>query len=173
MLRALMDEADNLDRAIVFFDEIDSLGSVRSSDAHEMSNKLITQFLALLDGFDEKPGRALIVGATNRPEALDPTMLRSGRFDRRIDFELPTMRAREAILTATRPADICDGIDLHGLALMTEGWCSADLRALWTQAFQFARSERRERILNLDCEVAVERIAPQVRARRVQIARTT
>lgn len=89
MLRALMDEADALDRAIVFFDEIDSLGGVRSSDAHEMSNKLITQFLALLDGFDEKPGRALIVGATNRPEALDPTMLRSGRFDRRIDLTFP------------------------------------------------------------------------------------
>lgn len=94
MLRALMDEADNLDRAVVFFDEIDSLGGARNSNAHEMTNKLITQFLALLDGFDDKPGRALIVGATNRPEALDPTLLRSGRFDKRIDFELPDQAAR-------------------------------------------------------------------------------
>jgi transitional endoplasmic reticulum ATPase len=172
MLRALMDEADALDRAIVFFDEIDSLGGVRSSDAHEMSNKLITQFLALLDGFDEKPGRALIVGATNRPEALDPTLLRSGRFDRRIDFELPTIDAREAILRGTKPADVSREINVHRLALMTESWCSADLRALWTQAFQFAHSERRTQILGLDCEVAIERIAPQVRARRAQIART-
>lgn len=103
MLRALMDEADSLDRAVVFFDEIDSLGGARTSEAHEMSNKLITQFLALLDGFDEKPGRALILGATNRPDALDPTLLRSGRFDKRIDFELPTLEARQAILAATQP----------------------------------------------------------------------
>lgn len=171
MLRALMDEADSLDRAVVFFDEIDSLGGARSSAAHEMSNKLITQFLALLDGFDEKPGRALIVGATNRPEALDPTMLRSGRFDRRIDFELPTIGAREAILRATRPKGSAEDIDVSRLAVLTETWCSADLRALWTRAFQFARSEGRNQILELDCEVAIERIAPQVLARRTQVAR--
>lgn len=171
MLRALMDEADSLDRAVVFFDEIDSLGGARSSAAHEMSNKLITQFLALLDGFDEKPGRALIIGATNRPEALDPTMLRSGRFDRRIEFELPTIDAREAILRATKPKEIVDDIDVYRMAVLTETWCSADLRALWTRAFQFARSEGRNQILNLDCEVAIERIAPQVLARRAQIAR--
>lgn len=171
MLRALMDEADSLDCAVVFFDEIDSLGGVRSSDAHEMSNKLITQFLALLDGFDDKPGRALIVGATNRPEVLDPAMLRSGRFDRRIDFDLPTPDAREAILRATRPVDLSADIDLYRLAAMTETWCSADLRALWTQAFQFAHSERRNKILTSDCEVAIERIGPQVRARRAQIVR--
>jgi transitional endoplasmic reticulum ATPase len=172
MLRALMDEADSLDRAVVFFDEIDSLGGARSSDAHEMSNKLITQFLALLDGFDDKPGRALIVGATNRPEALDPTMLRSGRFDRRIDFDLPTAEAREAILRATKPVDLSGNVDLNMLAAMTETWCSADLRALWTRAFQFAQSERRNQILNLDCQVAIERIAPQVRARRAHTVRT-
>ncbi|NED96834.1 26S protease regulatory subunit [Phytoactinopolyspora alkaliphila] len=171
MLRALMDEADSLDRAVVFFDEIDSLGGARSSTAHEMSNKLITQFLALLDGFDEKPGRALIVGATNRPDALDPTMLRSGRFDRRIDFELPTIDAREAILQATSPKDLAEDIDVRRLATLTETWCSADLRALWTRAFQFARSEGRKQILDLDCEVAIERIARQVLARRTQIAR--
>lgn len=172
MLRALMDEADGLDRAIVFFDEIDSLGGIRASDAHEMSNKLITQFLALLDGFDERPGRALIIGATNRPEALDPTLLRSGRFDRRIDFELPGIDAREAILRATKPVDVAGDIDVRRLAALTENWCSADLRALWTQAFQFVNSERRTQILDLDCEVAVDRIAPQVRVRRAQIART-
>lgn len=171
MLRALMDEADALERAVVFFDEIDSLGGARSSAAHEMSNKLITQFLALLDGFDEKPGRALIVGATNRPESLDPTLLRSGRFDRRINFQLPTRDAREAILSATKPA-VADGdIDLETLAERTEFWCSADLRALWTQAFQFAHAEGRETILELDCEVAIERISPRVQERRSLIAR--
>jgi len=172
MLRALMDEADGLERAIVFFDEIDSLGTVRSSEAHEMSNKLVTQFLALLDGFDEKPGRALVVGATNRPEALDPTMLRSGRFDRRIDFELPDVGARQGILGATLPTDISGEVDVHRLAVLTENWCSADLRALWTRAFQFAQSEGRKEILELDCEVAVEQLAPQVQARRAQIPRT-
>lgn len=171
MLRALMDEADSLDCAVVFFDEIDSLGGARSSATHEMSNKLVTQFLALLDGFDEKPGRALIVGATNRPETLDPTMLRSGRFDRRIEFKLPTVEARGAILRATRPKDLAEDIDVCRLAVLTETWCSADLRALWTRAFQFARSEGRSQILHLDCEVAIERISPQVVARRAQIAR--
>ncbi len=171
MLRALMDEADGLERAIVFFDEIDSLGTVRSSEAHEMSNKLVTQFLALLDGFDDKPGRALVVGATNRPEALDPTMLRSGRFDRRINFELPDVDARQAILGATRPNDMSDEVDVYRLAVLTENWCSADLRALWTRAFQFAQSEGRKVLLELDCEVAVEQLAPQVQARRAQIQR--
>ncbi len=171
MLRALMDEADALDRAVVFFDEIDSLGGARSTTAHEMSNKLITQFLALLDGFDDKPGRALIVGATNRPEALDPTLLRSGRFDRRIDFHLPTVDARESILSATKPPVAEAEIDLKMLAIRTESWCSADLRALWTQAFQFAHGEGREIIRELDCEVAIERINARVRERRSLIAR--
>ncbi|KQX69595.1 hypothetical protein ASD06_00580 [Angustibacter sp. Root456] len=171
MLRALMDEADALERAIVFFDEIDSLGEVRSSTAHEMSNKLITQFLALLDGFDDKPGRALIVGATNRPDALDPTMLRSGRFDRRINFQLPSLEARAAILRATRPKDVAADVDTCELAVLTESWCSADLRALWTRAFQFCHSEGRSVILRLDCVVAIEGIAPQVSARRAQVAR--
>ena len=172
MLRALMDEADSLDRAVVFFDEIDSLGGVRSSDAHEMSNKLITQFLALLDGFDEKPGRALIVGATNRPEVLDPDNVALGTIRPKDRFDLPVADAREAILRATKPVDLSEDIDLHRLALMTETWCSADLRALWTQAFQFAHSERRKQILNLDCQVAIERISPHVRARRAGIVRT-
>jgi transitional endoplasmic reticulum ATPase len=171
MLRALMDEADDLERAVVFFDEIDSLGGARSPTAHEMSNKLITQFLALLDGFDEKPGRALIVGATNRPESLDPTLLRSGRFDRRIDFHLPTFEARAAILAATRPPVAATDIDIELLAQGTETWCSADLRALWTQAFQFARGEGRQTILELDCEVAIERISPRVLERRNLIRR--
>jgi transitional endoplasmic reticulum ATPase len=166
MLRALMDEADSCERAVVFFDEIDSLGGARSSDAHEMSNKLITQFLALLDGFDEKPSRALIVGATNRPGSLDPTLMRSGRFDRRIDFGLPSAEARRAILAATRPLSVEPAIDLEHLAALTNGWCSADLRALWTQAFQFAHTEGRTVILELDCEVAIERISPRVRERR-------
>lgn len=171
MLRALMDEADSLEHAVVFFDEIDSLGSARSSSAHEMSNKLITQFLALLDGFDKSPGRALIVGATNRPDALDPTMLRSGRFDRRIDFKLPTLDERAAILQSTKPDELPDGIDVNRLAAQTEFWCSADLRSLWTSAFQFAQSEHRKLILELDCEIAVERITPLVSARRAQLGR--
>ena len=98
-------------------------------------------------------------------------MLRSGRFDRRIDFELPTIDAREAILRATRPKNLAEDIDLYRLAVLTETWCSADLRALWTRAFQFARSEGRTQILELDCEVAIERIAPQVLARHAQITR--
>ena len=163
-----MDEADSCERAVVFFDEIDSLGGARSSDAHEMSNKLITQFLALLDGFDEKPSRALIVGATNRPGSLDPTLMRSGRFDRRIDFGLPSTEARRAILTATRPLSVERAVNLEHLAALTKEWCSADLRALWTQAFQFAHAEGRTIILELDCEVAIERISPGVRERRAE-----
>lgn len=173
LLRALMDEADSLERAVVFFDEIDSRAGARSSGSHEMSNKLVTQFLTLLDGFGDKPGRALIVGATNRPEALDPTMLRSGRFDRRIEFGLPDLDARTAILRATRPSGLADLVDVGRMAAMTEAWCSADLLALWTRAFQFARSEGRSQVLDLDCEVAIEHIAALVLARRSQIPSTT
>ncbi len=165
MLRALMDEADSIERAVVFFDEIDSLGAARSTLAHETSNKLITQFLTLMDGF-QTSRRALIMAATNRPEVLDPALLRSGRFDQRIDFGLPDVSARAAILRATSPHMVEPDLDAGRLASLTEGWCSADLRQMWTQAYQFARREDRKVILELDCEVAIARNGPAVRERR-------
>lgn len=165
MLRALMDEADTVGRAVVFFDEIDSLGAARSTSAHEMSNKLITQFLTLMDGF-QTSRRALILAATNRPEVLDPALLRSGRFDQRIDFGLPDASARAAILRATRPQMVELDLDVGRLAGLTEGWCSADLRQMWTQAHQFTRREGRTTILELDCEVAIARSETAIRERR-------
>ena len=131
-LRALLDEAESCDRAIVFFDEIDSVATARSNTSHEMSNKLITQFLTVMDGF--KARRTLVVGATNRPDALDPTLLRTGRFDRRIDFPLPDLDAREAILKATKPTSAAVDIDFFELASLTDQWCSADLRGMWSEA---------------------------------------
>lgn len=164
MLRALLDEADQCERAIVFFDEIDSVASARSDSSHEMSNKLITQFLTVLDGF--KARRSLVIGATNRPDSLDPTLLRTGRFDKRINFGLPDEAARAAILGATRPVHATPEVDYELLARETDQWCSADLRGLWNEANQFMTSEGRTSIITSDCRVAVQRLRPNVLERR-------
>lgn len=158
LLRELMDQADRMDRAIVFFDEIDSLGLSRSLATNEMSNKLVTQFLTLLDGFNTSRRGALIIGATNRPEALDPTLLRSGRFDRVIEFRLPSAAERVAIFESTVPSELTKNVDTIRLSELSSGFSGADIRSLWAEAIQFARSEYRKYILQTDCEIAIERI---------------
>ena len=100
-LRLLFEEAKNQQPSIIFFDEIDGLAPVRSSKQDQIHASIVSTLLALMDGMDGR-GQVIVIGATNRPDAIDPALRRPGRFDREFDrefyFPLPSLEAREKIL---------------------------------------------------------------------------
>ncbi|GBE79053.1 Uncharacterized AAA domain-containing protein [Sparassis crispa] len=137
-LRLLFEEARNSQPSIIFFDEIDGLAPVRSSKQDQIHASIVSTLLALMDGMDGR-GQVIVIGATNRPDAIDPALRRPGRFDREFYFPLPGLEARERILTImTRKWAGWNGekggANVKGLAKMTKGYGGADLRALCTEA---------------------------------------
>jgi ATPase family AAA domain-containing protein 2 len=134
-LRLLFEEARKTQPSIIFFDEIDGLAPVRSSKQEQIHASIVSTLLALMDGMDGR-GQVIVIGATNRPDSIDPALRRPGRFDREFYFPLPGTEARRAIL------------DIHTrgwnpplepkikdeLAELTKGYGGADLRALCTEA---------------------------------------
>ncbi|KAH7921984.1 AAA-domain-containing protein [Leucogyrophana mollusca] len=137
-LRLLFEEARNCQPSIIFFDEIDGLAPVRSSKQDQIHASIVSTLLALMDGMDGR-GQVIVIGATNRPDAIDPALRRPGRFDREFYFPLPSLEARERILTImTREWENWSGEkgaeNVKGLAKLTKGYGGADLRALCTEA---------------------------------------
>ncbi|KAI6106156.1 AAA-domain-containing protein [Pisolithus croceorrhizus] len=137
-LRLLFEEARTCQPSIIFFDEIDGLAPVRSSKQDQIHASIVSTLLALMDGMDGR-GQVIVIGATNRPDAVDPALRRPGRFDREFYFPLPTVEARERILSImTRKWQGWEGEKgtefVKGLARMTKGYGGADLRALCTEA---------------------------------------
>ncbi|KDQ53031.1 hypothetical protein JAAARDRAFT_39748 [Jaapia argillacea MUCL 33604] len=137
-LRLLFEEARNSQPSIIFFDEIDGLAPVRSSKQDQIHASIVSTLLALMDGMDNR-GQVVVIGATNRPDAIDPALRRPGRFDREFYFPLPSLEAREKILgIMTRKWEHWDGErgveNVKGLAKLTKGYGGADLRALCTEA---------------------------------------
>lgn len=134
-LRLLFEEAKKQQPAIIFFDEIDGLAPVRSSKQEQIHASIVSTLLALMDGMDNR-GQVIVIGATNRPDAVDPALRRPGRFDREFYFPLPDLTSRAQILkihTAKWKTPLSkDSIDQ--LALLTKGYGGADLRALCTEA---------------------------------------
>jgi SpoVK/Ycf46/Vps4 family AAA+-type ATPase len=94
-LKLLFEEAARLQPSIIFFDEIDGLAPVRSSRQDQIHNSIVSTLLALMDGLDPR-GRVVVLGATNRPDAVDGALRRPGRFDRELGFTLPNLQARAA-----------------------------------------------------------------------------
>ncbi|THH02226.1 hypothetical protein EW026_g610 [Hermanssonia centrifuga] len=137
-LRLLFEEARNSQPSIIFFDEIDGLAPVRSSKQDQIHASIVSTLLALMDGMDGR-GQVVVIGATNRPDAVDPALRRPGRFDREFYFPLPSLDARERILRImTRKwagwEDEKGEEQSKGLAKLTKGYGGADLRALCTEA---------------------------------------
>ncbi|KAI5968127.1 YTA7 [Candida theae] len=134
-LRLLFEEAKNQQPSIIFFDEIDGLAPVRSSKQEQIHASIVSTLLALMDGMDNR-GQVIVIGATNRPDAIDPALRRPGRFDREFYFPLPDINARKEILTIhTRKwSPKLDDSFLDNLAELTKGYGGADLRALCTEA---------------------------------------
>lgn len=131
-LRLLFEEARAHQPSIIFFDEIDGLAPVRSSKQDQIHASIVATLLALMDGMDGR-GSVVVIGATNRPDALDPALRRPGRFDREFYFGLPGAEARERILNImTRGwkgwGEEEGGERVKGLAALTKGYGGADLR---------------------------------------------
>ncbi|TIC21668.1 AAA-domain-containing protein [Wallemia mellicola] len=134
-LRLLFEEAKAVQPSIIFFDEIDGLAPVRSSKQEQIHASIVSTLLALMDGMDGR-GQVIVIGATNRPDAVDPALRRPGRFDREFYFPLPNEKARSKIIEInTKEWD--PPLEPHfveKLANLTKGYGGADLRALCTEA---------------------------------------
>ncbi|KAK6199272.1 uncharacterized protein RJT21DRAFT_135810 [Scheffersomyces amazonensis] len=134
-LRLLFEEAKNQQPAIIFFDEIDGLAPVRSSKQEQIHASIVSTLLALMDGMDNR-GQVIVIGATNRPDSIDPALRRPGRFDREFYFPLPDINARKEILAIqTRKwTPPLQETFIEKIAELTKGYGGADLRALCTEA---------------------------------------
>jgi len=134
-LRLLFEEARKTQPSIIFFDEIDGLAPVRSSKQEQIHASIVATLLALMDGMDGR-GQVIVIGATNRPDSVDPALRRPGRFDREFYFPLPSVEGRRAILdihTKNWEPPIKPAMK-DALAELTKGYGGADLRALCTEA---------------------------------------
>lgn len=165
-LRRLFEAAERQDRAIIFFDEIDSIAARRSSDSNGESKRVVAQLLTLLDGF-EAASNVVVIAATNRVEDIDEALLRPGRFDWEIQFGMPTASDRYKILQVKAgKLKTVEPLPLEELAALTEGWSGAMLTAIWTEAALLAASAGRKAIGDEDLAVAYERVQNRpVRAR--------
>lgn len=162
ILREIFNHANNAKtgKAIIFFDEIDSIAENRSSDTHEASKRLVAQFLTLMDGFETKKAATIVIAATNRAEALDPALMRPGRFDWEIEFGLPTFSDRFQILTVGARRIACaEDLPLREIANRTHNWSAAQLSSIWTEAALIAARDRRSYIAGEDIAQAYERVA--------------
>ncbi|WP_457741563.1 proteasome-activating nucleotidase [Thermococcus sp.] len=145
---------------IIFIDEIDAIGAKRMDETtggEREVNRTLMQLLAEMDGFDPR-GNVKVIAATNRPDILDPALLRPGRFDRLIEVPLPDFKGRLEILKVhTRKMNLKD-VDLRIIAELTEGASGADLKAIATEAGMFAIRDRREYVTQDDFLRAVEKV---------------
>ncbi|HEX2531489.1 MAG TPA: AAA family ATPase [Burkholderiaceae bacterium] len=149
-VKRLFAKARSLAPCVLFIDEVDAIGGRRmdegSAAAREMSSTL-NQLLVQMDGFDTNSG-VIVVAATNRIESLDPALLRSGRFDRRIQLGKPNLKEREEILKIhSRKLKIEEGLDFHEVAKHTIGFSGADLANLMNQAALIAVRDAQERVV--------------------------
>ncbi|MGC8556583.1 MAG: AAA family ATPase, partial [Fervidicoccus sp.] len=133
-LREIFQQAQENAPAIIFIDEIDSIAPKREEVTGEVERRVVAQLLTLMDGLKER-GRVVVIGATNRPDALDPALRRPGRFDREIEIAPPDVKARKEILMVhTRNVPLAEDVDLDKLAAITHGFTGADLAALVKEA---------------------------------------
>jgi cell division protease FtsH len=161
-VRDLFAEARKLTPAIVFIDEIDAIGQRRSGGgamvSHEEREQTLNQLLAEMDGFDPAEG-IVVLAATNRPDVLDPALLRPGRFDRQVVVPLPTQAERAAILAIhARGKQLAGDVDLEVVARATPGFSGADLANLVNEAAMFAVREDRVVLGARDFDGARDRI---------------
>ena len=133
-LREIFKQAEENAPSIIFIDEIDSIAPKRDEVTGETERRVVAQLLALMDGLESR-GKVVVIGATNRPNALDPALRRPGRFDREIEINIPNRTGRAEILSIhTRGMPLDKDVDLEQLADLTHGYAGADLSALCKEA---------------------------------------
>ena len=159
-VRDLFEQATAKAPCIIFIDELDALGKARGAGPmmHEEREQTLNQLLVEMDGFDPRVG-VIILAATNRPEILDPALLRAGRFDRQVLVDRPDRPGRSAILAIHAKAiKLAPDVDLDKIAAMTPGMVGADLANVVNEAALLAIRRNRETAEHRDFEEAVERV---------------
>jgi len=161
-VRDLFEQAGKTAPCIVFIDELDALGKARGlggiSGGHDEREQTLNQLLTEMDGFEPNKG-VIILAATNRPEILDPALLRPGRFDRQILVDRPDLKERVAILKVhSKGVALADSVDLDVIARRTPGFTGADLANLINEATLLAVRKGKEEVDNEEFEQAVDRI---------------
>lgn len=160
-VRDLFEQAKRHSPCIVFVDEIDAVGRQRGAGlggSHDEREQTLNQMLVEMDGF-ETDTNVIIVAATNRPDILDPALLRPGRFDRRVMLDRPDMRGREAILRVhVRGKPLGPDVDLTVLARSTPGFVGADIENLVNEGAILAARRNKKQIEQEDLEESIERV---------------
>ena len=161
-VRDLFEQARRNAPCIIFMDEIDAVGRQRGAGlggGHDEREQTLNQILVEMDGFDNTKG-IILVAATNRPDVLDPALLRPGRFDRQIVVDRPDIRGREEILQVhTREKPIADDVDLNVLARRTPGFAGAELANVTNEAAILAARSGRKIITMSDFEASIDKVS--------------
>ncbi|HEY6338086.1 MAG TPA: ATP-dependent zinc metalloprotease FtsH [Candidatus Sulfotelmatobacter sp.] len=160
-VRDLFEQGKKNAPCIIFIDEIDAVGRHRGAGlggGHDEREQTLNQLLVEMDGFESNEG-VILMAATNRPDVLDPALLRPGRFDRRVVVSRPDVRGREEILRVhTRKKPLAEDVDLQVLARGTPGFSGADLENMVNEAALAAARQNRKAVLMFDFEVAKDKV---------------
>jgi cell division protease FtsH len=160
-VRDLFEQGKKNAPCIIFIDEIDAVGRHRGAGlggGHDEREQTLNQLLVEMDGFESNEG-VILMAATNRPDVLDPALLRPGRFDRRVVVNRPDVRGREEILRVhTRKIPLAEDVDLSVLARGTPGFSGADLANMVNEAALAAARQNRKAVLMFDFEVAKDKV---------------
>ncbi len=174
-VRDLFEQAKKHSPCIIFVDEIDAVGRHRGAGlggSHDEREQTLNQLLVEMDGFDTDTN-VIVIAATNRPDILDPALLRPGRFDRRVMLDKPDMRGREAILKVhARGKPISSSVSLETIARATPGFAGADLENLLNEAAILAARRNKRVIEPPEFEEAIERViaGPERKSRLINPA---
>ncbi|MEA5448806.1 ATP-dependent zinc metalloprotease FtsH [Leptolyngbya sp. CCNP1308] len=162
-VRDLFEQAKKQAPCIVFIDELDAIGKSRSSNGmyggNDEREQTLNQLLSEMDGFAPEDATVIVLAATNRPEILDPALLRPGRFDRQVLVDRPALSGREAILNIhAQTVKLGDDVNLKAIATRTPGFAGADLANLVNEAALLAARNHREAVAQEDFAEAIERV---------------
>ncbi len=168
-VRDMFEQAETKAPCIVFIDELDALGKTRGSGmvgGHDEREQTLNALLVEMDGFSSNSG-TIVMAATNRPETLDPALLRAGRFDRQVLVDRPDVRGREAILDVhIKNVKLDDSIDLKQVAAITSGFVGADLANLVNEAALLAARNSKDSVTMEEFTEAVERVTAGLEKRQ-------
>ncbi|MCL4849430.1 MAG: ATP-dependent zinc metalloprotease FtsH [Acidobacteria bacterium] len=173
-VRDLFKQAEQRSPCIIFIDELDALGKVRVQSpmgSHEEREQTLNQLLSEMDGFDARKA-IIVMGATNRPEVLDPALLRPGRFDRQVLVDKPDVKGREAILNIhVKQVKLAPEVDLPVIAARTAGFAGADLANLVNEATLLAARRDKAHVDARDFDEAIDRLIAGLEKKRVMSER--
>ena len=164
-VRKIFRKARQVAPCIIFFDEIDAIAQMRGIDEGSRAvERVVNQLLTEMDGLEELEG-VIVIGATNRPDIIDPALLRPGRFDRLVYVRPPDKKSRYAIFKIhTRNMPLADDVDLEELAELTEGYVGADIEAVCREAVMLALRENinAEKVEMRHFYEAIKKIKPSI-----------